>query len=610
MNLPLLRAALCAGTMLVPLAAGQSTAARPRPYALTDVTLAGGEDVRTILIEDGRITKLLYASEDVPAGYTEIDGEGLVAAPSFLDAFTEKGCVIPEERETDLDRAAETVANVRVDMRAANRKGIMPSFRAADALALDDDATEAFRKAGFGALLASPRGEILAGSSCLAAARPAAARDQVVRADVFQHAAFTARGGGYPSTLMAYHAQLRQFLSDARHQRVLLERWEAGKPGPRPPHDGDLAAAWSLLDGETTLVCEAETARDVHRWIALADEFGLDIAVAGGREAWRAADVLKARDIPVVLTLDWGDEVDDPLAKKDEKKGRGRKGRESAPDDAEEADDTTDDQDAAGDDEEAGGEAAEESDGWDYEEPLAVRVRRRARWEERRDSALRLHEAGVRILFGSGGDGAQDLLERVRTVVAEGLPREAALGALTGQASEWLGVDRHFGWLHEGHGANLCLWTGDPLAEGSQVRWAVVDGFVFEFEVEDDKSGDGPAVGIDLTGTWTVTDPDDADQPPMTLVLKMDEDGAVTGDAAAKNPIDGTDIESEVRGQVDGKEVTLELTFAVGGIEVDVTLEGRFVKGRISGATVVQFGGQEQESRFEAERAPQEGGQQ
>jgi imidazolonepropionase-like amidohydrolase len=599
MNLPLLRAALCALALCAPPLSAQSTPARPRPYALTRVTLVGSEDVRTILIEDGRITRLLYPSEEVPAAYTRIDAEGLVAAPAFLDAFTSAGCEVPE-RSTDLDRAASTDANVLVDMRVANRKGIATSFRAADVLTLDDDTTEARRKAGFGALLSVPRGEVLAGSSCVATARPAARRDQIVRGDVFQHAAFTARGSGYPSTLMGFHAQLRQFLLDAQRQRALVARWEAARPGPRPAHDADLAAAWGLLDGETTLVCEAETARDVHRWLALADEFGLQIAIAGGREAWKAAEVLKQRDMTVVLTLDWGEEVEDPNAeKKDAKQGRGV--RRGAP-----REDGAD----APDEEPEAREGDEEDGEWDYDEPLAVRLARRARWEERRDSAIALHAAGVRILFGSGADSAEDLLARVRTLVEEGLPHDAALSALTSQPAEWVGLDRHFGWLREGHGANLCLWTGDPFDEKSQVRWTVVDGFVSEFEVQEKKGGDGPAEGLDLTGTWTVRDPDEPDQPPMTLVLKMKEDGEVSGDAAAKNPMDGSDLASEVRGRIDGEDVALELTFAVGGIEVDVTLEGTLAKDRLTGSKRVKFGGQSMESRFEAERAPQDGGRQ
>ena len=62
----------------------------------------------------------------------------------------------------------------------------------------------------------------------------------------------------------------------------------------------------TILSGETVLLCDAESHRDMERWIKLSDEFGFEIAVSGGRDAWRLAETLANRDIPVVLTLDWG----------------------------------------------------------------------------------------------------------------------------------------------------------------------------------------------------------------------------------------------------------------------------------------------------------------
>ena len=73
----------------------------------------------------------------------------------------------------------------------------------------------------------------------------------------------------------------------------------------------------AILNGERRLVCEAQTSRAIERWIRFADEFGLTIAISGGRDAWKVADTLAERDIPVFMTLDWGDEAKDPDAKDD-----------------------------------------------------------------------------------------------------------------------------------------------------------------------------------------------------------------------------------------------------------------------------------------------------
>ena len=251
----------------------QSTPERTRPHALRGVTWVGESTPRTILIQDGRIERVQPADQAIPESYTVLEAEGLVATASFLDAYSHSGSKTAEP-VAEQDRPVDVGANVRTDMRPANRKGVQPSFQAAEASALDADASKAWSQSGFGVLLSAPHGELLAGTSVLLATRDAARRDQTVRANVFHHGAFQATGPGYPSTLMAYMAQLRQFFMDAQHQAELVARWEAGRPGPRPPHDPELEAALSLMDGTTLLVCEAETARDVHRWIGRAQDSG------------------------------------------------------------------------------------------------------------------------------------------------------------------------------------------------------------------------------------------------------------------------------------------------------------------------------------------------
>tara|TARA_R110002126_G_scaffold60156_8_gene156922 strand:- start:4420 stop:6252 length:1833 start_codon:yes stop_codon:yes gene_type:complete len=580
---------LIVGALATFVASGQaqSTPERTRPHALRGVTWVGESTPRTILIQDGRIERIQPADQAIPESYTVLEAEGLVATASFLDAYSHSGSKTAEP-VAEQDRPVDVGANVRTDMRPANRKGVQPSFQAAEASALDADASKAWSQSGFGALLSAPHGELLAGTSVLLATRDAARRDQTVRANVFHHGAFQATGPGYPSTLMAYMAQLRQFFMDAQHQAELVARWEAGRPGPRPPHDPELEAALSLMDGTTLLVCEADTARDVHRWIGLADEFGLRIAIAGGRDAWRAADLLAERKIPVVLTLDWGDEVDDPREK-----------------DEDEEDETEDEEGAEAPPEEAAEEVPEADDSakWDYEEPFGVKLDKRLRWEERRDSARVLTEAGVDVYFGSGGDKASDLLERVRTLVEAGMPKDAALLALTSRAADWMGVPRQFGSLEPGAGAHLTLWTGDPFDEDSQVRYSITDGFVQEFDAKTDEA---PAQGVDLDGTWRVKDPDSEDSDEMHLTLDMDEDGVVTGTVKLMVDGGGEQAQGEVSGRVRGSDVELKVSFNLEGTDIGVSLEGEWKKDGFTGEATVQFENQLQVSRFEASRIPKQ----
>ncbi len=624
-------AAVLAAAFLAPFATAQSSPERPEPYVLRDVRLSDAEDAPRVnlLLRAGRIDSIEDVGAEVPPGMRSIDGAGHLAVPAFVDAFSRAGIEVPEtlEFQVEKDRPADVRANVLTDMREANRKGVHASFRAVDVLDLGEEGPEKHRENGFAALLAAPGGELLSGSSCLATTRDAALRDAVVAGEAFQHATFAASGQGYPSTLMGYHAQLRQLFLDAQRHAELEARHDAGRPGRRPAWDADLAAARRLLAGEVRLVCEAQSSADIERWLDLADEFGFEVIIAGGREAWRIADRLAAGGVPVILTLDWGDEVDDPH-EKDKKKGK-KKGKqdkddeegstdpesdpdgdpdgdpESEPDDEGSSVPEEDDEAASETDSEEGdADGDEEAIDWEYESPLGVREEQRRLWVETRDCALRLAEAGVVFSLGTGADSPSDLLERARELVEAGLSRDLALSALTAEPARLLGVQRHFGNLEPGQSAAIALWTAHPMDEDAKLACLVVDGFPYEFEVEDAPAGGAPDEGVDVTGTWNVSA--DAEQGgESTLILEMAEDGSVSGKLEFESPMDQSQVSEEVEGQVSGTSVSLKAKISMGDFSFEISLEGEVDGDTIEGTRSVKFPGGEQSSSFEATRDPQ-----
>ncbi|MEW6070987.1 MAG: amidohydrolase family protein [Planctomycetota bacterium] len=469
--------------LLVLAAPGAAQAAGPPPTCVRNVGLdrrGDGEGLVTLLLAGGRIAAVLDAAAPAPPAAFLVDGTGLVAQPAFLDAFARKGCAM-REPESERGSRFDARADVRIDMAAADRHGIQPAFRAADFLAIDAAAAEAWRAAGFGAVLVAPGGEILAGASVLATTRDAPPRDVIVRPVVFAHAAFAASGPGYPETLMGQHAQLRQFLRDVVWHAERQMRYAAGRPGPRPPWDLDLEAGVPLVTQETTLACEAESDRDIERWLRLAEELDLVIAIAGGRDAGRAAGELAARDIPVLLTLDWGEEVEDPRA--------------PAP-------------------------ATASPRG--YVEPVEVRLEKRRRWEESQASALRLHEAGVRFAFGTGAGEPAALLARIRVLVGLGLPAAAAREALTAGAAALLGAGDRLGRIAPGYDATLVLWRGDPLAdETARPAWVFVDGYGTELpppaeeEAAEEAGPAAAAAGGEETGAGHAYETDERRVPRL-----------------------------------------------------------------------------------------------
>ena len=554
--------------VLAQVAVGQ---APPRPQAtfIQNVAIEAGEggERASLLLSNGRIEAVLAADAEQPRGTRLVDGEGLLALPGFVDAYARTGLETPEPVK-DQDAPVSTESDIRIDMRLANRKGIQPAFRAVESLAIEDKDSEAWREAGFGTVHVAPGGQLLAGSSCVAAPREAAMRDLVLVPEAYAVAAFAASGDGYPSTLMGFIAQLRQFFLDATRHAELERRWQDGQPGARPPFDLELRTGAALVAGEKTLLCVANTHRDVERWLKLADQFGLRIAIAGGNEVWRAADLLAEREIQVVLTLDWGKEVDDPRPDEEEEDVEGE-----GP-----AEETEEEDEADASEEPADPEAEEDEDAieFEYTEPLAVRIERRLEWEEDRDCALRLHEAGVRIAFGTDTEKPGKLLGKVRDLVEAGLPLEVARAALTTDAAAFLGLSGRLGAVAAGNDATLTLWTADPLTEKkAQAAWTFVDGFPTEYEIEEEEeaSGEGPAEGVDATGAWTLEVESEEGESIVDLTLEMDEAGAVTGQLSMESPMDGSQIESSVTGQVSGTDLRLEGTLSFGNFQLEVTYE-------------------------------------
>ena len=573
------RAVVVAAPALALAAPAQAQAIeRPLPTLVRNVTFdrTGESDARAhVLLRGGRIEAILPADAPTPKGMRVVEGDGLLCLPAFVDAYTRQGIETPQP-EIDQDLPVDTGSDVRVDMRLANRKGIQPAFRAAEALAFGAEDSEPWREAGFGAAQIAPSGELLAGTSCLAAAREAAMRDLVIQSDVFACAAFEATGGGYPSTLMGYHSQLRQFFLDAARHVELEARFANGRPGPRPPFDADFAAGAQILDGTRALLCRAQSHRDVERWVKLADAFGFELAFQGGRDAWRVADLLADRNIPVLLTLGWGKEVDDPDGNEEDE------AKDAEADDAEEEEEAAEEDDPA--------EEEVETIDWKYEEPLEVRRERRRKWEERRDGAIRLHEAGVRFAFGTDSEKPSKLLERVRELVEAGLPEEVAFAALTSTSADLCGVGKRLGRVAPGYDATLTLWNRNPLTEKkAKAIFVIVDGYVTEYERPEEKEGaeGAPDEGVDVTGTWLVKSESDGEESEADLTLEMAEDGSVEGVLIQANPMDQSTMTIDVTGAVVGTTLELSGSFAIGDTEVEFTYELEIEGDELSGEVTI-----------------------
>jgi len=121
---------------------------------------------------------------------------------------------------------------------------------------------------------------------------------------------------------------------------------------------------------------------------------------------------------------------------------------------------------------------------------------------DRLNAARALHESGIAVAFtltarapaaagpaaqvAAGDDTASDVTPRpsdsefplfpVAISVKTGLPRLAALEALTTRPAAILGLEKTHGTIEPGKAADLLLYSGDPLDPTSRLRFTLIDG--------------------------------------------------------------------------------------------------------------------------------------
>ena len=481
------------------------------PTAIVNVTIVSPSGVQveggTILIDHGRIIAA-GDSVEIPAHARRVDATGLFAYPGLIDAGAWLG--IAKEARTEADRARtedevlDTKQGPFAMTRAANRRGINPQWRALEAYAPDEDKLKSYRSAGFTTALIIPRDHVLGGTSAVFALSDAPIRRAVLATDVAMHGSFTAgEKGSYPGSLLGVFAHFRQVMMDAQWH-VKMRNFSLRHPATsqRAATDIALDALQPLLARKQRIFFEANTEREIRRALSLTGEFNLDVVITGGKEAWKVADLLKEKRVPLVVSLKFDDEPE--YGKKKSKKDK-------PPDKLEEAgaapDDVKGEEQGGGvgkgerkskpgkDTESAGKDASEEKDDKKEEkiyESLKERKERRRLWEEQVANVVRLHEDGVAFSLRTRDfDEPSKFWKNLRMVMERGLSESAALTALTTTPAELLGLSEQVGAIQRGHLANLTLMDKPFAEKKSKVKMVFIDGKKFEIKDEKKKRGDG-----------------------------------------------------------------------------------------------------------------------
>ncbi len=373
------------------------------------VPITGAEiDSGTILVENGRITQV-GDSVTIPGGAEVIDAAGSWVLPGFIDAHAHVG--VSEEAEG----WAGQDTNEMTDPVTAH-------VRAIDAI---NPAELGFRDAIGGGVLAvnvNPgSGNPIGGQTAALKCWGRTVDEMVLRQPSGMKSALGENPKRVygdqkktPSTRLGTAAVIRGALVEAANYLSRIEAETAKPDGERKPVDRNLKheALGKVLRREIPWRQHCHRADDIATALRIADEFGYDLVIDHGTEAHLLADILAARNIPVIIG---------PL----------------------------------------------------FTSRSKVELRNRSLANP---GKLARAGVTIAITTDHPVVPINFLIHQASLAVKDGLDRETALRALTINPATIAGIDDRLGSIEPGKDADLVIWSGDPLDVLSRATRAYIGG--------------------------------------------------------------------------------------------------------------------------------------
>lgn len=256
----------------------------------------------TVVIANGKIAAV-GANVTVPAGAKVIDATGLHVYPGMIDAGTTTGLEEIGSVAGSIDTAeiGDNNANIRVEV----------------ALHPDSSHIPVTRVNGVTTVITLPRGGLISGQSALINLDGWVPKDMVVRSPAAMHINWPGSGGGGGGFGGGFGQQrsisdlrreqerrvesLRKIFKDAAAYGNAKDAQAKDTNLPKQATDLKLEALVAVARGQVPVVIHTDMERDIKAAIAFADELKLKMILAGGYEAHKVADQLRAKNIPVIV---------------------------------------------------------------------------------------------------------------------------------------------------------------------------------------------------------------------------------------------------------------------------------------------------------------------
>lgn len=316
--------AFIGSAVLAVMSLAQTPSPAPASYAITHTkifTVSGAaiED-GTLLMKDGKIAAI-GTNVAIPPDAKVIDGKGLQVYPGLFDSITQLGL--------------SEIGAVRSTVDTTETGEFNPDVVAATAVLPSSAHIPVIRASGITEVLAVPASggfdsgndRNLVGGQASAIYLTGWTMDEMaIRRNVamvmdwpgietrtFDMSTFTMKDKLYSEAKKEYDkhvTELRDWIEQARHYAQTVEKSPAGSFDK----DVKLEAMVPVIRGQMPVLLFADEARDIRNAVEFCDGQKLRMILAGGREAWRVKDLLRSKNVPVILrpTLGEPSQEDDP----------------------------------------------------------------------------------------------------------------------------------------------------------------------------------------------------------------------------------------------------------------------------------------------------------
>jgi imidazolonepropionase-like amidohydrolase len=457
--------------------------------ALINVNLkqAVGKEIQKshIVIRDGLITQV-GPQITIPPDAFRIQADSLYAFPAFIDALSATSIKDTEGENTPASSGANRNTKPVVDAEgnvSLDEAGITPFKSVRSMMDPKEKSISEWRTQGFAIAHVVPKGKMIPGKGALVVLSGKNLDEMIWKEDVSLFSQWTG-SGSYPATVIGVMAKWRELYHNAENYSMHASAYNAESLTTRPEYNQAHKALVPVIKKETPVFFKASRVKDISRALALQSDLGMKLVIADATEAWLLSDQLKARSIPLILSLHL------PEDKSKAEKEKEEKGEKKS-------------------------DVAKQTDSLKVatgEKPVADPEREA--FEKRRLESLKQHRAqaavladqGVQYGFATISIKPADFAPNIKLMKDEGLTDDEALAALTTTPAKLLGIEKYAGTIDAGKMANIIVSNRPLFEKETAIKYMIVEGDLYEYEIKEKKKQTektpneptGP-----LAGTWS-----------------------------------------------------------------------------------------------------------